>query len=252
MGASFYQLSPYLRNAPLYGSALRWPPLLLALAGAACLCQIATLPRSGRGRSHDPRQLFLVRLATLAAASTFSAIGLHSLLVWRFHLLWPLNRTGLYIPPLCALAVATIAAITVASKLAAILQRVVLITLLAIVCYFVLCLRLTWFDEWSWNANSDKVYEVVAWYNHRYNVRDIATNWRYVAVLNFYRQKSGWETLHQIKLENSPYPKDRPLYVLFAGDDQWFISAEGLKIVYHDPLSDSVVAIRPEIERGSL
>ncbi|HEY2013083.1 MAG TPA: hypothetical protein VGH38_06245 [Bryobacteraceae bacterium] len=243
------QLSPYLVNSPLYDFLLGASPLLLPLLGAALLWRLAvllrTIPALRKGNDGWP-----ARLALLTAGSVLLAVGLHALLVWRFHLLWPLGRTGLYVPVLTALAIGALAAIPGATRMAAASQRALLAILLVIASYFILSLRLKWFSEWYWNANSDQVYNVAAYYNHVYGVRDIGTNWRYVAVLNFYRRKSGHETLHEVLLER-PIPPGRDLYVLFPEDDEAFIRTQGLKVVYHDPLSDSVVAIRPGLEQES-
>ena len=60
---------------------------------------------------------------------------------------------------------------------------------------------------------------------------------------------SGRETLDPIRLE-IPIPSGRQLYVLFPADDTAFATREALKVVYHDPVSDAMVAIRPELEMG--
>jgi hypothetical protein len=242
----FYKLSPYLLDKPLYELLLRHRHLLLPLLGLACLWRVLVLMRE-RAAARDPQGTWLARLALLAAAGVLLTLALHGTLVWAFHILWPRSRTGLFIPPLCILAVGAVAAIPCASKMGVASQRALTALLLATACYFVLCLRLTWFMEWYWNANSDRLYSVVAYYNRAYGVRDIGTNWRYVSVLNFYRTLSGHETLHEILLER-PIPADRPLYVLFPKDDAAFAVRERLKVVYHDPVSDAVVAIRPEVE----
>jgi len=116
--------------------------------------------------------------------------------------------------------------------------------LVAMGCYFLLCLRLTWFAEWYWNANSDRLYAAVAAYSEQYGIRRIGTNWRYPFVLDYYRERSGRETLDEIRLEN-PIPLGRSLYVLFPREDASFLERERLQVVYRDPLSDTVVALAP-------
>jgi hypothetical protein len=117
--------------------------------------------------------------------------------------------------------------------------------------YFVTCLRLTWFQEWKFNADAKQVYSVVSLYNHTYGVREVSANWRYIGVLNFYRLLSGRETLQEVPpapLDAGVYPPGKPLYVLFFPVDIPFIRSEKLKIVYHNDETDAAVAIRPEVE----
>jgi len=242
----FYKLSPYLMDRPIYDFVIRHRHLLLPLLALACLWRLA-MWIAERQRPVDGDTGWLVRLGLLAAAGAVLTLALHGLLVWTVHMLWPRGRTGLFVPPLCILAVGALAALPCASKMSRASQRTITALLLATGCYFLLCLRLTWFTEWYWNANSDRVYQVVARYNHAYGVRTIGTNWRYVAVLNYYRTISGQESLEPIELER-PIPPGRSLYVLFPADDRDFLAKEGLKVVYHDVLSDAQVAIRPELE----
>ena len=77
------------------------------------------------------------------------------------------------------------------------------------------------------------------------NPRSIGTNWRYVAVLNYYREISRWKTPEPIALE-TPLPTGRSLYVLFLPHDQEFAGREHLEVIYHDEVSDAAVAVRPQ------
>jgi hypothetical protein len=87
----------------------------------------------------------------------------------------------------------------------------------------------------------------LAWYNHNYGVRDVASNWMYGSSLNFYRVQSGGESFGEIE---SPLqiPGDRSLYVLCYPFDEDFIKRHRLRVVYHAPNTDAVVAVRPEAE----
>ena len=242
----FYTLSHYLVKQPLYDFLFRNRRFLLPSLGLACLWRLAVLfwERKSLG---DHGAGWLARLGLLAASGAVLTFALHGLLVWTLHFLWPLGRTGLFLPPLCILAVGAVAAIPCASKMGIASQRVMTALLAATGCYFILCMRLTWFTEWYWNANSDRLYSVVAYYNRAYGVRTIGTNWRYVSVLNYYRTISGHDTLDPITLER-PIPSGRSLYVLFPNDDREFAARERLKVVYHDDVSDALVAIRQELE----
>jgi len=87
----------------------------------------------------------------------------------------------------------------------------------------------------------------VAYYSRAYRVADVSANWRYVAVLNFYRGLYRSDRLNEPELEER-YNPERSLFVLYGPDDREFIERNGLKVVYRGERSGVVVAIRPEVE----
>ncbi len=113
--------------------------------------------------------------------------------------------------------------------------------------YYVLCLRLTYFKEWSWDADVNRIYPVVAWYNHTYGVTDVASSWLYSASLNFYRLQSGRESLDEIPGQLQP-SGGHALYVLNWAFDEAFLKEQHLRVVYRARDTDAVVAIRPQLE----
>jgi hypothetical protein len=166
-----------------------------------------------------------------------ATIGAHWLLLKLLRVPLPMDRTAIWIVPLCVLAIGAAAAN----------RRALTVMLYVMSFYFVLCLRLNYFKEWDWDADVNKIYPVLAWYNHTYGVRDVASNWLYGASLNFYRVQSGRESFGEIE---SPLqlPTDRSLYVLYYPRDEDFIRQQHLRVVYHAPNTDAVVAVRPEAE----
>jgi hypothetical protein len=166
-----------------------------------------------------------------------AAIGAHWLLLKWFHVPLPMDRTAIWMVPLCVLAIGAAAAN----------RRALIVMLYVMSCYFVLCLRLNYFKEWDWDADVNKIYPVLAWYNHTYGARDVASNFRYTASLNFYRVQSGRESLEEIE-SPIPLPASRSLYVLHYTLDEDFIKQQHLRVVYHAPNTDAVVAVRPEAE----
>jgi hypothetical protein len=208
-----------------------------SLAIVTCLWRAVALARN-RPSS------WLVRLLLVTAAAIPAILLLHGMLAWGFHLPWPRARTGLFLPVLALLALGVAAAIPCPSRLGQTSATALTALLVAMGGYFLLCLRLTWFAEWSWNANSEQLYSIVARYSVQYGIRQIGTNWRYPSVLNYYRERSGRDTFDEIQYEN-PIPPGRSLYVLFPREDEAFRERERLQVVYHDPLSDAVVAIAP-------
>ena len=53
--------------------------------------------------------------------------------------------------------------------------------------YFVLCLRLTYFKEWYWDADVQKTYSVLSCLNREHQVTHVASTWPYRGPLNFYQ-----------------------------------------------------------------
>ena len=160
---------------------------------------------SGALRPPGARQPFLLPLLLVLAAWQWAArrpvaavallgilaatIGAHWLLFRLFRVPLPMDRTAIWIVPLCTLAIGS----------AATGRRSLTVMLYVMSFYFVLCLRLNYFKEWSWDADVNKVYPVLAWYNHTYGVRDVASNWMYGSSLNFYRVQSGRESFGEIE-----------------------------------------------------
>jgi hypothetical protein len=151
----------------------------------------------------------------------------------------PKERTGIWVVPLVMLAIGAVTAN----------RRGLTIALYALSVYFVLCLRLDHFREWSWDADAQRVYGVVSYYNHTYGVTRVASNWMYASALNFYRVESGRETLDEIT-GSIPEPSGYPLYVMNWVFEEERIQREGLRVVYRGPYSEVVVAVRPELETG--
>ena len=112
--------------------------------------------------------------------------------------------------------------------------------------HYIMCLRLTYFNEWQYQEDVKRVYDVIAWYNHNRGVRDVEVGWQYDGALTFYREMSGRETLLPFT-NHAALAKDKQLYVLSSNDEREFIDANGLKVVYRGEATDVVVAARPEL-----
>jgi hypothetical protein len=166
-----------------------------------------------------------------------ASIAAHWLAFRYFHLLLPKQRTGIWIVPLIMLAAGSVATG----------RRGLTIALYSLSIYFLLCLRLDHFREWRWEADVNKVYDVVAYYNHTYGVKRIGCSWRYSAALNYYRVASGRESLDEIS-GGPPIPAGRPLYVLNSIFEDDMIQRLQLHVVYRGERTEVVVAVGPEME----
>jgi len=217
--ASLYRLNPQIVNPLLYRLLDHVKSFLLPVLLVLAVWQWA------RWRPAISAALIGILAAT---------VGAHWLLLKWFSVPLPMDRTAIWIVPLCVLAIGAAAAD----------RRALTVMLYVMSFYFMLCLRLNYFKEWDWDADVNKIYPVLAWYNHTYGVRDVASNWMYGAALNFYRLQSGGESFGEIE---SPVrlPTDRSLYVLDFPFDEDFIRQQHLRVVYHAPNTDAVVAVRP-------
>ena len=230
---SLYEVNPYLANPPLARFLERGAWLLAPLLAAACLWRGASCARL--------RPRWPAAFTAIAAG----AIGAHWLLFRLAHVLLPKERTGIYFAPLALLIAGSLAVAPGGGELA---RRAVVAMLAVTAVYFVLCLRLTYFREWKWNAEAKETYSVLSYYNHTYGLEDITVNWRYVAALNFYRAASGHETIPLLESTFPPYPAGRDAYVLYYPSEEEVVRERHLKIVWYGRLSDTVVAIRPGLE----
>ncbi|MBS1853995.1 MAG: hypothetical protein JST11_01415 [Acidobacteria bacterium] len=217
---SLWQPNPQIVNPLVMAAVERVAPYLIP--GLLALALAAWARERGNG--------FLRMLLAVAAAS----VALHWAAFRGFHLLLPKQRTGIWIVPLVTLAIGA----------AAPRRRVLTAGLYAMAVYFLLCLRLTWFREWNWDADMRQVYAVVAEYSRAHEVARVAGDWMYAPSLNFYRVASGNWRLEEIAGPQR-LPGDRDVYVLHAVFDEAFLREQGLHVIYRGASTDAVVAVRP-------
>jgi hypothetical protein len=242
--ASLYEPNPYLLNPRLQHQFVHFGTFLYPLLGALFIWR-AVLLHGARAAVRGPAPVLI------AGAALAITLGCHQLLFRFYGIPLPLERTGLYIALFLFVMAGAAAAIPLDSFQGRITARAMTGVLALIACYSIGCLRLTYFKEWKYDADMQKVYSVLAYYNRTYGLQDVSANWRYVAAINTYRELSGHETLHQIggaPTEVNEYPGGYQAYVVFYPWDWEFIKREGLKLVYHDTFTGNAVAIRPELE----
>ena len=152
----------------------------------------------------------------VCGGALLAALAAHEYLFHVYGILLPLDRTAMWVVVLFLAMAAMLAAEplrTIAGRLSGYALTAIL---LLIAVYNLGCLRLTYFNEWKYDADMKNVYRVLAFYNHRYGVTRVSVNWRYVAALNCYRVMSGQETLEQIPgapSELGSYPPGYQAYV---------------------------------------
>ena len=145
------------------------------------------------------------------------------------------------------LIAASIAASPARSLVSRWLRRGTTAALFCVACYFLLCLRVSYFEEYQWDADVKEVYGVLAGLNHTSGVTDVAVSGLYHAPLNFYRILSNRETFPEFTLiADDLHPASgNAVYVLAAPFHQMFIDEQKLRVIYHGKSTDVVVAVRP-------
>ena len=138
-----------------------------------------------RSRLFDPRSRKLLSFAGLTSAIFLATLFVHWLAFRIAKIPLPMGRTGLFFVPLILLVLGSSLAIDLPRfKIA---SKAGLAGLLLCAVYFIGCLRLSYFHEWKYNADTKSVYWVVADLNRQCGTTDFVTSWHYVGALNFYR-----------------------------------------------------------------
>lgn len=165
--------------------------------------------------------------------------------------------------PLLITAVGANVAIPPSSRVTHCLRGWLLGGLLVTATYFLLCLRLTYFQEWKWGADVKQVYSVLDCMSRNYGVKDVSVTRHLSAPLNFYRAESKNSLLSEIVAHDSNWalprgshitnPRDAQAYVFNMSHERDAELAEhlGLKIIYRsrslpDDLRNTVIAVKPE------
>jgi hypothetical protein len=243
--ASLFQLDWRYLPLSVYRKLTYLKPALLPVLAILCVLQLAVTRIEGAWLE-DAHARRMGRLASALAGIAALAILIHWLAFRFYQLPLPMDRTAIYLVPFCTLIAGIIASVPARSSRGVWCHRGLVAAFFMLSLYYLLCLRLTYFKEWEWNANVKDVYPVLARYNHQDGVTEIGTDWFYGSALNFYRLASGRETLEEIKAPLEPVP-GKKVYVLHGLFDRKFIEQERLAIVYRGASTDIVVAVNPKV-----
>jgi len=243
---SLHQLDPRFHDSGWYKTIHPLRAHLLPYAGILCITQLVVAALDGSFLK-QPHQRWLPKFAATLAAVAILTILLHWV-AFRFdNLPLPKARTGIFLLPIFTLIAAALAASPARSLISQCLRIGATVALFCVAAYFLLCLRVSYFEEYQWDQDVKDVYSVLAGLNHDSGITDVAVSDLYHAPLNFYRVVSGRETFPEfteISDELHPAP-GKSVYVMGVTYHQAFIDAEKLKVIYHGKSTDVVVAVRP-------
>ena len=245
--SSLYRLDPRFQETAWYKTVDFLAPFLPPLLAILCLCQLVVTKLDGSWRQ-DKRDRWLGGFAAALAGIVAVSVLLHWL-AFRFdNLLLPVGRTGIFLVTLTTLLAGTIAAAPARTLASRWLRRVITAVFCCLACYFLLCLRLSYFREYQWDADAKEVYSVLAHYNHAYGITDVGMTGLFFPALNYYRMSSKRETLAEFTLEYPNPPTGKSIYVMNESVERNFIEREKLVIVYRGNFTDVVVAVQPGLQ----
>ena len=245
---SLYELNPQIVNPLLLGLMDRPKHFLLPLLAA---CAIWRMMATGRRRSppsglHD---VWLRSLGGVLSATLGMALLAHWLAFRRFRVLLPMDRTALFVAVIGTMLIGLAAGLPAASRDWS--RTGLLAMLFAVSIYYLGCLRLSYFKEWRWDADVNKVYPVLVDYSRTYGIANVVSEWRYTSALGFYRALAGPGPIPQSpEIRSSiPIPEDGQMYVLDIGFEADAVRRLGLRVVYRGDTTDVVVAVQPDVLR---
>jgi len=240
--ASFYELDPSVRD--LIFIDISNPAILLPISGILVAWRtLLVLLRRRSPQTDQSRWSPIFLMVPMVAIA--GALLLHWALFRFKRIPLPLDRTGIWIVVLGTLFLGILAAVPIPTRAGEISRRGLTILMVVLGSYYLLCLRLNYFKEWKWDSDTDKLYSVLASYNHACGLVDIAPNRRYDAALNYYRNASGRETFHVFPRADA-LPAGKRAYVLYEPEDRDFLANHGLEIVYRAP-SGAAIALDPHV-----
>lgn len=186
--------------------------------------------------------LSFVRLLVGIAVST---LVVHWALFRTVRLPLPKDRTALFFVPLLILALGAGVALRFGSAAKDMTRTWGAGVLVAVALYSAGCLRLGYFKEWIFDADTKQLYWLAIDLHNRCGVSDFAIDWRYHASLNFYREAYNNFSIKEFAESRSDQlPPNKSAYVIYLSTTGEFIKQQGLRVIYHDDQSGSAVAIR--------
>jgi hypothetical protein len=236
-------LNPEVVNPVLIGWLGKLRTVLPFAAALAMLALLASLEfNRWRARHVEPQPL--VMLTRFLAGVTVITLLSHWLAFHTAHLLLPKDRTGLFFVVLSTLVFGAALAHHFASVRPNAAAWLGIGTLTLVAIYFGGCLRLGYFREWDFDADTKRLYWAAVDLNRRCGISEFVTDWKYPGPLEFYRRSNGNSSLREFRGAPQPLPAGQNAYVLYFYDDENFVAQQGLHVIYRSERTDAVVAIR--------
>jgi hypothetical protein len=183
----------------------------------------------------------LPALALQFGAAFVLTMALHTIAFHAFGLLYPWDRTGLFLVPLGLGAIFAAAAIPGTAWLRYV--QVGVLGLLALNNF--LCLRLDYFEEWFWDRDTDRIYARLACLHDRENVNHVAAGWPYIGALNFYREMAPRGRFEAV-VDEQGAPASTEVFVVGRDLNPDAVKAHNLTPIWDSKESSAQIAVPPE------
>jgi 4-amino-4-deoxy-L-arabinose transferase-like glycosyltransferase len=168
-----------------------------------------------------------------------ATLALHFAAFHDLGLLYPLDRTGIFLVPLA------LCAITAAATVPDQWPRTLPVSALVFVAGLsVSSLKLNRFEEWEFNADTDRVYARLQCLHGRNNVTHIAAGWPFFGAMNFYRY-TGTDPLPEV-IDETKATADTEIFVLDATWNAPVLDARKLGVVWRSKMSEALLAVPSE------
>jgi hypothetical protein len=178
----------------------------------------------------------------IAAAAVFAAtVAIHYTIFRLFDLPLPKDRTAIFFFPLFMIVAGVLAATPSASRGGQVLRTSFVASLALMAVYFLLCLRLSYFKEWRWDADVQKTYTMLTCLNRTQQVKHVSSTWSYLSALRFY-QLAQPTSLQEVA--DAYDPQHTQVYVIDSLHTPEALQGD-LKIFYRSPVTDLVLAAKP-------
>jgi hypothetical protein len=186
----------------------------------------------------------LPAMTVLFGGAFLATLALHFTAFHLFGLLYPWDRTGIFFVPLLFGAISAAAAVP-----GGWLRWAQVGAMLYVAVINLANLRLDQFEEWNFNADTDKVYSILTCLHERQQVDRVAAGWPYIGALNFYRDTSHGGAIAPVADEEAK-PQDVEVFVIGFRVNPTVISKRQLTVVWKSPKTEATIAVPPEqVER---
>jgi hypothetical protein len=218
-------------GVPLYRVLFAIQPFLYPIFGIVTLAWLALNWRRAPA------------LAKLLGGAFLMTVALHVVGFHLLGLLYPLDRTGIFFVPLAFGAIALMASLPAENTVW--LRRVQIGALASVSIFNLSCLRLNYFEEWGFDQDTDKIYEVLSCLHDRNQVRRVASEWPFLGAMNFYRRTSHGPTIDRV-IDVSEYTAETEAFVVDATFKPEIVAKRELTSLWKSTRTGAQIAVPPE------
>lgn len=230
-------LPPYGFWFPLFTYVL--VPLVLTATALACCVFLYQWVRRKAFTRLEPEARFLL----LGGGALLVSIGLLVVLNRAFHVLYPYERTGLYLVPLFVLTALALP-LVLRERRVAFLAAGLPVWLVSLLCLvqFGAQFQTTHYSEWYFDASTKKIVGLIRERQAKQPLAKVrvGVTWMIEPSMNFYRRMYKLDWLEPLTRNGADGEFD--YYVLLA-EDAPLIAKRGLSVLYSDSLSGASLAV---------